>query len=374
MATQHNQPGFTDQSLIRNFCIIAHIDHGKSTVADRILQLSGIVPEREMRDRFLDRMDIEQERGITIKSQAVRVPWTFDGTEYTLGMIDTPGHVDFTYEVSRALAACEGAVLLVDATQGIEAQTLSNLYMAIDHNLAIIPVLNKIDLPSAEPDKHAEEIAGLIGCEPSDVLRGLRQNRRGRDRPARPDRDGRARPQGRSGRPGPRADLRFGVRLVPWHRDLHPHGRRRTAQPREAAHDGHRHDPRSDRDRRDQPGHDTDQGARRRRGRLRDHRREGREPVQGRRYDHRRRQGRHRTAAGLPRSAADGVRRPVPDRQRPVSGAARRARQAQAQRRGAHLRAGDLGGAGLRLPLRLPGVCCTWRSSPSAWNANSDST
>ena len=171
MATQHNQPGFTDQSLIRNFCIIAHIDHGKSTVADRILQLSGIVPEREMRDRFLDRMDIEQERGITIKSQAVRVPWTFDGTEYTLGMIDTPGHVDFTYEVSRALAACEGAVLLVDATQGIEAQTLSNLYMAIDHNLAIIPVLNKIDLPSAEPDKHAEEIAGLIGCEPSDVLR-----------------------------------------------------------------------------------------------------------------------------------------------------------------------------------------------------------
>ena len=161
MGQQHNQPGFTDQSLIRNFCIIAHIDHGKSTVADRILQLSGIVPEREMRDRFLDRMDIEQERGITIKSQAVRVPWTVDGTEYTLGMIDTPGHVDFTYEVSRALAACEGAVLLVDATQGIEAQTLSNLYMAIDHDLAIIPVLNKIDLPSAEPDKHAEEIAGV---------------------------------------------------------------------------------------------------------------------------------------------------------------------------------------------------------------------
>ena len=171
MIEPKNKPGFTDQSLIRNFCIIAHIDHGKSTVADRILQLSGIVPEREMRDRFLDRMDIEQERGITIKSQAVRVPWTFDGTEYTLGMIDTPGHVDFTYEVSRALAACEGAVLLVDATQGIEAQTLSNLYMAIDHDLTIIPVLNKIDLPSAEPDKHAEEIAGLIGCETSDVLR-----------------------------------------------------------------------------------------------------------------------------------------------------------------------------------------------------------
>ena len=166
-----NQPGFTDQSLIRNFCIIAHIDHGKSTVADRILQLSGIVPQREMHDRFLDRMDIEQERGITIKSQAVRLPWMKDGTEYTLGMIDTPGHVDFTYEVSRALEACEGAVLLVDATQGIEAQTLSNLYMALDDDLTIIPVLNKIDLPSAEPDKHAEEIANLIGCDVDQVLR-----------------------------------------------------------------------------------------------------------------------------------------------------------------------------------------------------------
>ncbi|MEK0306607.1 translation elongation factor 4 [Bifidobacterium favimelis] len=167
----NNQPGFTDQSLIRNFCIIAHIDHGKSTVADRILQLSGIVPQREMHDRFLDRMDIEQERGITIKSQAVRVPWVKEGTEYTLGMIDTPGHVDFTYEVSRALEACEGAVLLVDATQGIEAQTLSNLYMALDDDLTIIPVLNKIDLPSAEPDKHAEEIGNLIGCDPDGILR-----------------------------------------------------------------------------------------------------------------------------------------------------------------------------------------------------------
>lgn len=166
-----NKPGETEQSLIRNFCIIAHIDHGKSTVADRILQLSQIVEQRQMHDRFLDRMDIEQERGITIKSQAVRVPWVYDGTEYALGMIDTPGHVDFSYEVSRALAACEGAVLLVDATQGIEAQTLSNLYMAINNDLTIIPVLNKIDLPSAEPDKYAEEIASLIGCSPDDILR-----------------------------------------------------------------------------------------------------------------------------------------------------------------------------------------------------------
>ena len=168
---QKNVPGSTPQSLIRNFCIIAHIDHGKSTVADRILQLSGVVSAHDMRSQYLDRMDIERERGITIKSQAVRVPWTVDGQEYTLGMIDTPGHVDFTYEVSRSLAACEGAVLLVDATQGIEAQTLSNLYMAIDDDLTIIPVLNKIDLPSAMPDKCADEIANLLGCDSSEVLR-----------------------------------------------------------------------------------------------------------------------------------------------------------------------------------------------------------
>ncbi|WP_156757741.1 translation elongation factor 4 [Actinokineospora pegani] len=162
---------FTTPERIRNFCIIAHIDHGKSTLADRMLQITGVVEERAMRAQYLDRMDIERERGITIKAQNVRLPWTLDGAEHVLHMIDTPGHVDFTYEVSRALDACEGALLLVDAAQGIEAQTLANLYMALERNLHIIPVLNKIDLPAADPDKYAAEIAHIIGCDPGDVLR-----------------------------------------------------------------------------------------------------------------------------------------------------------------------------------------------------------
>jgi GTP-binding protein LepA len=170
------QPGATDPQILRNFCIIAHIDHGKSTLADRMLQHTGVVDGRDMRAQYLDRMDIERERGITIKSQAVRMPFTKSsgddaGTIYILNMIDTPGHVDFTYEVSRSLEACEGAVLLVDAAQGIEAQTLANLYLAIDADLDIIPVLNKIDLPGAQPDKYAAEIAGIIGGDPDDVLR-----------------------------------------------------------------------------------------------------------------------------------------------------------------------------------------------------------
>ncbi len=158
--------------IIRNFCVIAHIDHGKSTLADRMLQLTGVVGERQMRAQYLDRMDIERERGITIKSQAVRLPWTgADGGRYVLNLIDTPGHVDFSYEVSRSLAACEGAILLVDAAQGIEAQTLANLYLALAADLHLIPVLNKIDLPAAQPAKYAEELAGIIGCDPGDVMR-----------------------------------------------------------------------------------------------------------------------------------------------------------------------------------------------------------
>ena len=298
-----------DQSRIRNFSIIAHIDHGKSTLADRILELTDAVSARDMRAQLLDSMELERERGITIKAQAVRVSWK----GYELNLIDTPGHVDFTYEVSRSLQACEGALLVVDAAQGIEAQTLANAYLAIENGLEIVPVVNKIDLPAADPDGASVEVADLLGDDPAKVVRiSAKTGENVADMldaivervPA---------PTGDAGRAAARARLRLVVRPVPRRRRVPPRRRRLVLAPRDARGDGGRDTVRGGGARLLLADDDSGRVAVGGRGRLRRHRAEGRLAPACRRHDHVGRAPRGGAAPRLQGREADGVRRAVPD-------------------------------------------------------------
>ena len=349
------EPAATPPEQIRNFCIIAHIDHGKSTLADRMLQITGVVSDRDMRAQYLDRMDIERERGITIKSQAVRMPWTpRRPSTYALNMIDTPGHVDFTYEVSRSLAACEGAILLVDAAQGIEAQTLANLYLALENDLQIIPVLNKIDLPAADPEKYAKELASLIGGRPEDVLRVSGKTGMGVEELL--DHVVRQIPAPKGDPDAPTRAMIFDsvydsyrgvityVRMIDG--QLSPRERIQMMSTR-AVHELLEIGVSS-------PEPTPTKGLGVGEVGLPHHRREGRAPVQGRRHGDERREALEAGAARLHRPQAHGLLGPLPDRRQRLPGAARGARQAQALGRLAQLRARDLRRPRLRLPLRVP--------------------
>ena len=340
-----------DLGLIRNFSIIAHIDHGKSTLSDRILELTGAVDARDMRAQYLDSMDLERERGITIKAQNVRVDWK----GHVFHLIDTPGHVDFGYEVSRSLAACEGVVLVVDAAQGIEAQTLANCYLALENDLEIVAALNKIDLPAADPDRYAAEIEKVLGIPADEILRMSAKTGEGVPELLDAVIERIPAPVGDPDAPLQAPDLRLALRPVPRRRverSASCNGKL-TSGSKLTLHAGRR-EPRRRRDRRPPPGAHAGGRARPGRGRL-PHRRH-----QGRRRGPLGRDGHHvvrridRGAARLPRPQADGVLRPVPDRRRRLREPARGAREAEAQRRLDHLRARVVRRARLRLPVRLP--------------------